>query len=291
MSNSIDSYSDAQLMKALLTHDFAEVGREFIDDVITNIKPGGFYKATNLDKVSLPALTTIQTHAFEEASIPTLDLLWSAITSIGGKAFYLGGECLPETLELTNVTAVGNSAFAGSSSKKNTKLVSISLPKWTGKETPDDTMFSPGTGGTFEYCSALASLSAPLLEKLPNYFCRYCTSLTELVLPKASTLGTSIVDGCSKLIKLDIGGAVTSITGRFIPSTSTGSSVLETVIFRGVTTVPTMSSDQLKNTRVSQGLAYIYVPSSLVATFKVATNWSTYADQIRAIEDYPDICG
>jgi hypothetical protein len=29
----------------------------------------------------------------------------------------------------------------------------------------------------------------------------------------------------------------------------------------------------------------------LVDSYKTATNWSKYATQIRAIEDYPDICG
>jgi hypothetical protein len=31
---------------------------------------------------------------------------------------------------------------------------------------------------------------------------------------------------------------------------------------------------------------YIYVPRDMVDTLKSATNWSTYADQIRALEDY-----
>lgn len=31
---------------------------------------------------------------------------------------------------------------------------------------------------------------------------------------------------------------------------------------------------------------YIYVPAALVDTYKTATNWSTYADQFRALEDY-----
>lgn len=33
--------------------------------------------------------------------------------------------------------------------------------------------------------------------------------------------------------------------------------------------------------------AYIYVPRDLVEDYKVATNWSVYADKFRAIEDYP----
>lgn len=36
---------------------------------------------------------------------------------------------------------------------------------------------------------------------------------------------------------------------------------------------------------------YIYVPRDLIETYKVSTNWVTYANQLRAIEDYPEICG
>ena len=31
---------------------------------------------------------------------------------------------------------------------------------------------------------------------------------------------------------------------------------------------------------------YIYVPASLVDSYKTATNWTTFADQFRALEDY-----
>lgn len=44
-------------------------------------------------------------------------------------------------------------------------------------------------------------------------------------------------------------------------------------------------------TPMKSGTGYIYVPAALVDSYKAATNWSTYADQIRAIEDYPDITG
>ena len=63
------------------------------------------------------------------------------------------------------------------------------------------------------------------------------------------------------------------------------------LILRGVTSVPTISSTTFNSTAVKSGNCYVYVPKALEATFKVASNWSTYASQIRAIEDYPDICG
>jgi hypothetical protein len=45
------------------------------------------------------------------------------------------------------------------------------------------------------------------------------------------------------------------------------------------------------STPIASGTGYIYVPAALVDSYKGATNWSTYAAQIRAIEDYPEITG
>ena len=44
-------------------------------------------------------------------------------------------------------------------------------------------------------------------------------------------------------------------------------------------------------TKISSGSGYIYVPAALVDSYKAAGNWQYYADQIRAIEDYPEITG
>ncbi|MBQ7292175.1 MAG: leucine-rich repeat protein [Clostridia bacterium] len=41
----------------------------------------------------------------------------------------------------------------------------------------------------------------------------------------------------------------------------------------------------------ADGGCKFYVPSSMVASYKSAANWSTYTNQIRAIEDYPEISG
>ena len=39
-------------------------------------------------------------------------------------------------------------------------------------------------------------------------------------------------------------------------------------------------------TPIESGTGYIYVPRALVDTYKTATNWSTFANQFRALEDY-----
>ena len=46
-------------------------------------------------------------------------------------------------------------------------------------------------------------------------------------------------------------------------------------------------SDVLNNTPTTNNkTGYIYVPRALVDSYKSATNWSTYASQFRALEDY-----
>jgi hypothetical protein len=66
---------------------------------------------------------------------------------------------------------------------------------------------------------------------------------------------------------------------------------LTTVILR-VNKVCTLANvSAFNNTPIKNGSGYVYVPSALVDSYKAASNWSTYAAQIRAIEDYPEICG
>ena len=81
MANTIASYTDAQIMKALLTRDFSGIGRAFEDDVITGVKVGAFAAAQNLDKVSLPVVKEVHAYAFQNAryiAIGRLNTIWLA---------------------------------------------------------------------------------------------------------------------------------------------------------------------------------------------------------------------
>lgn len=283
MANSIATYTDAQIMRALLTHNFTALGREFVDDVVTKLKAGAFYGATDLDTVKLPAVKDIGPLAFAASSIATLTLDWEHIESISINAFQGNTAILPQNLVLSSLTAIGRGAFAGTSSARNTQLRTASLPLWTGSAPTDDGFNA--TTGVFSYCSAMTEVNVPLLASVPSNTFQYCSALENVVLPRATSVGSNAFQGCSNLKKLDIGGAVTAMSSSFLQTTSK----LEALILRGVTRVPTITSSTFSSTRIANGNAYVYVPQSLEATFKVASNWSTYANQIRAIEDYPDI--
>lgn len=92
---------------------------------------------------------------------------------------------------------------------------------------------------------------------------------------------------CSSLATADF-SAVTSIEDYAFQACSS----LTTVILRNTAKVATLSTaSSFNDTPIKSGTGYIYVPAALIDSYKTATNWSTYANQFRAIEDYPDICG
>lgn len=52
-----------------------------------------------------------------------------------------------------------------------------------------------------------------------------------------------------------------------------------------VTTLNTAAS--LNGSSIASGTGYIYVPDDLVDQYKVATNWATYANQIKGLSEIP----
>lgn len=167
------------------------------------------------------------------------------------------------------VTQVGDKIFSGCN-----KLVSISLPNAT-------------TIGqyTFDGCIALLNVSLPSVTTIDQsafYNCKFTT----LSLPSLITVGTSAFSQCRLLTKIFLPNVteIKSQAFRYCDS-------LEAIVLNKSDTVATLGSNAFVYSGIAAGTGYIYVPSALVDSYKAATNWSTYADQIRAIEDYPDITG
>ena len=92
--------------------------------------------------------------------------------------------------------------------------------------------------------------------------------------------------GCSNLAKIDFDVLEEMKDADFYEC-----SALTAVIIRSPAVCTMSTSNAFKLTPIASGTGYIYVPAALVDSYKAATNWSVYADQIRAIEAYPDICG
>lgn len=172
------------------------------------------------------------------------------------------------------VTEVSQCGFA-----YQTKLTSVSLPNAIG-------ISSEGFLG----CRALTSINFPSLKQIGYRAFRYCP-FTEFITTESfnSRLDTSTFENCDNLQKVDF----YHINSVGISNYALAAKNLVTAIFRQTDYVPTAGNAIFggNTTKMNNGEGYIYVPASMVDAYKAAKNWSTYADQIRAIEDYPEIVG
>ena len=181
---------------------------------------------------------------------------------------------------LSKATAVINVPTSGGSDVLNSILKRTITGEYTNNEI---TML-----GSYALTScALASVSFPAVTRVDAYTFDACTRLESVNLPVATSMGFYCFRSCGALSKVELPALTNINNGAFAYC-----SALTCAIFRNTTKVVTLGSKSaFTGTPIASGTGYIYVPAALVDSYKSATNWSTYADQIRAIEDYPDITG
>lgn len=128
---------------------------------------------------------------------------------------------------------------------------------------------------------------------LPTYIFAYSNMLTSYVGKCVVKMGAQCFRANSSVTKVDFHTDFKEDANTYnIPvATFYGCSALTTLILRGGSVIQLDGVNAFTNSPIANGTGYIYVPSALVEDYKAATNWTTYADQIRAIEDYPDVCG
>ena len=145
-------------------------------------------------------------------------------------------------------------------------------------------------GNAFTSCKKLESISFPVLETVGDGSAVFssCEKITEAVFPSVKTV-SAYAFMYSNLNRLDLHCA-TSIGDRAFYGIGSGPN-LETLIIRTNSVCSLTGQYAFTGTKIKAGTGYIYVPANLLSSYKAANNWSTFAAQFRAIEDYPDICG
>ena len=137
----------------------------------------------------------------------------------------------------------------------------------------------------FRNCTKLVTANFPNVTSIGQYAFKYCNVLKNVHVPKATTLSAYSFED-SNIASLDL-PSVTSIAAN-----SFNGSKLATLIIRTTSKVCTLANkNAFTDTPIADGTGYIYIPATLADSYRSASNWSTYAAQIRAIEDYPEICG
>ena len=172
------------------------------------------------------------------------------------------------SLNLPALTTVGDSGLRGMSG-----LTSLNLPA----------LATVGHNVLMD-CTSLVSIELPALTRCGNALVQGCSALKRLVLPKLGYVSWAM---CQKVASLEV---FDTTAWSFSSSAFMGCSSLVAVIIRRNGMAGLGGVGEFADTPIANGTGYIYVPRALVDKYKVATNWSVYADQIRAIEDYPEIC-
>lgn len=138
----------------------------------------------------------------------------------------------------------------------------------------------------FYDCKSLHTVSFPNVTQIKISVFRGCSSLVNVNLPKVKTFSLSSFKDCTSLEKLDF-----PVLDSIAANVFNGCTNLSTFIIRSARLCPLISVSTFTDTPIESGSGFIYVPKSLVEEYKQASNWTTYADQIRAIEDHPEITG
>jgi hypothetical protein len=263
--NTIDALGDDAVIDGIIQKTIAT----FNDAEITEVGKYALNKCTALTEVNLPACTVIQQNVFQNC------------TAL-------------ETFSAENVTKIYIYAFSGCTSLRN-----LHLPKLT--ECTGGNHY--GVGHHFADCESLESVDFPLLKSCNISLFAGCKSLKEVNLPVLNTSAQNIFAGCASLEKICLPAQAYVNTGFFGNCTSLklvdlpkannfynsafeGCSVLTAVILRNTEVCVISGQWVFEKTPIKSGTGYIYVPRALVDSYKVATNWSVYANQFRALEDY-----
>lgn len=190
--------------------------------------------------------------------------LSSNATSIGEYAFYKYDALT--TADFPLMTSVGVHAFEACNNLTSCNFPSItSIADYAFRDckvlqTVNAPLVTYIGSYAFQFCVELATADFPLLTTIDNSAFRYCKLLTVLDFPLLQSISTYSINNCSAL------------TALILRKTDGLCKLRDT---NGISATP-----------IASGVGYIYVPSALIEQYKAATNWSTYAAQFRALEDY-----
>ena len=168
-------------------------------------------------------------------------------------------------IDYVNATSVGNNAMTNCISLKSVNMPVIASVggyamanciSLTNVNMPSAT--SVGSR-TMQNCILLKSVNMPVIASVGGYAMQNCISLTNVNMPVVTSVGTYAMQNCISLKSVRLGAnQVCTLT----------------------------NANAFAGTPIARGTGYIYVPDELVDSYKTATNWSVYADQIRPMSEY-----
>lgn len=253
----------------------------------TKIGSYAFNYCNNLESISFPKCISILNNAFEGCSkLTALD--FPECQTIENNAFKLCSSV--STINFPACISIGQDAFRDCKSLRNIVF---------------EECVSAGMG-VFSNISSMQTASFPKLRTLGGYAFYCCYNLSELYMPLCEIIGMYAFYSCSKISGFIFNSAVSSVGYdafygcsslsfvKFMDNWINGGgeefgncNALASVYFLGSSIISHNNTNRFRGTPIvdSSYLGYfgsIYVPASLVDSYKVHSKWSSYADRITA---------
>lgn len=256
---------------------------------------GNSFNGCKLKRITLPNITTIPYNSFANSGLISIELP-SSVTSVGSQAFQ-GSSNLVEVVFKGNTPPQIN-AFL---SCNNLKVIKPHGSNESSFKTLNDNLYS--YDGKILYAVPFGNdvLETDSVETIyDNAFRAYSGGTTSLNFASVTNIKRDAFNG-SKIQKITLSKECTLGDYTFANSS------LEVLVANGIKAIPyecfasskltslVLNFDyiaklsyvaSLRNTPIANGTGYIYVPDNLVEDYKVAANWSTYANQIKPLSEY-----
>lgn len=237
----------------------------FSNSALSEVRSGLFMSCTKLSNVSLPNCTRVRPYAFYGCTSLT-NASFPKCTSIDNDAFELCSRIT--NISFPECDIVYNAAFARCSS-----LTEVSLPKCS-------VVYTSG----FASCVKMTYVNLPVCTSLQNYAFNTCSILTDVSVPALQILNNSAFSNCYSLATISLPAATTISAGVFVKCYN-----LKSLYLMGSSLCALKNSNAFTSTPIggystSAGTyGSIYVPASMLASYKAATNWTYFSNRMVGI--------
>lgn len=234
-----------------------------------NINANAFTSCSSLTTASFPVCKAVGSSAFAGCTSLT-SVSFPACRSIYNGAFMSCRKLI--SVDFSVCKSVNTMAFMTCDS-----LTTANFPECT-------TVYT----SAFALCRSLTTANFPVCASLGVSAFTGCTSLTSVSFPVCVSVGGSAFAGCSRLATATLSASAFnqrafSGCSRLMSLTNLYSSVATLSNVNVFSSTPMSISTYTDENGNTLGYGSIYVPASLVASYKTATNWATYADRITSI--------
>ena len=250
----------------------------YTNNRITNLASGAFAYAVDLTTINAPNCTNIGDYAFMNCYALS-QASFSLCTNIGSCAFQSCSSLT--TISFPKCITIGQSAFAQCS-----KISEALFPQCTSI-----------AASAFVSCSSLSNLSFPKCTSIGTSAFHYCRAIQVADFPKCTQIGGRAFWSCYSLTRISIPECL-SITGyafwacsriasvslpkcTFIGNAAFSACSSLSTIYLGASNVCQLeNSNVFSKTSIWSNKGSIFVPASLLASYKAASHWSYFSNRI-----------